>query len=1345
MSNRLRLLMQLLTRLLLHVSLMSVVALSISLPANAQVGELLWQENFDSLRDNTWTIDIGNGCDQGLCGWGNQELESYQADNVSIAPIVGEPGNNALVLEARRETVGAEQFTSGKILSEDKLTVHYGMIEVRIQVPNLEKGYWPAIWMLGAADLPWPRRGEIDIMEMGQSVAQRRDWLLFNENPNDNDDTPPAINYYTGSNLIFFADAACNEFNPTCAASVAYQNDNAYVSDRVLSERFVIYRTYWTPETIRFTVEDNGVEHDLYQQPFPISEESSEFREPFYLLMNMAVGGTFTDVSRPDQVTASDFGRMLVDYVRVYKFDGHGTVTGASVTEDAPVVPNNNPVVPNNNIVAAHKLVEAESYVRFSDFDSGNNGQQFRNDDVDIQATSDSGGGYNIGWTRVGEYLEYEVELGAGEYGLFSRVASAVDTGAYTVSIDGNEVGSDEVGSTGGWQQYETHALGNLFIEQSGVHTVRIDVTGPSVNLNWLSFDLIAAAPVDTIEARNVLIQAEDYTAFSDSDARNRGGKYREDSVDIQVTGDVGGGFNIGWTEVGEYLEYEVELGAGNYGLFTRVSSARNTGAYTISLDGIVIGSDAVANTGGWQDYETHGLGQFNIPRGGTYTIRLDVTGRYFNINWISLDLVSTVGLTPEQPAPEEPISTPVVPVNPSNPDPETPITAPEPTPEPIATPRPITPAPIIPTPTPNGENITPLFNASTVLQADSQEDRADALVTRFSDRPRTRHARENQFQSYDHYIPFYFENRSSNIEIIDRVAKGGDSITMNVRTIFPLNQIAAENRWWYTGVNTVAEYAGNGGMDFLGFDGTFYNYQKTDTLNRQFNREIRIGDRLEFEVSQFSRDDIPRGQVNYYGTTYLYIVGRGIVPWYTENAGEFVEGAELYQEDSRELPEEYWLGGKTTLPYQYSNEPDDHFMQMATNLGYDNGQNFLLGRRVHHSSFVDGMHDENSQNGVLESSVGLANSHYVNSRCSGCHERNGGAGVEEIGVLLDRWVFKVGDENGNPHSKIGRVLQPNNEQGTGEGKVSIESWTTLANGLRSPNYRFEGVEPETFSARISPRLVGLGLLEAIPEQTILALEDPEDSNNDGISGRANRISDPEDPSITRLGRFGWKAATVSIKHQTAAALNTDIGVRTQLLPDLDCGSEQDDCRNDGQILGAEQFDNLVTYLTGLGVRAQRGWETGDENQAVLRGKETFGEIGCNSCHVKTIQTSEYHPFAEVRNQTIHPYTDLLLHDMGEGLADNLGEGDATGREWRTTPLWGLGLSACVTGGVTNPTGNQGDEVCTPEHAYLHDGRAQTIEEAILWHGGEGQRSNDAFQNLNNAQKQDLLRFLESL
>jgi len=166
-----------------------------------------------------------------------------------------------------------------------------------------------------------------------------------------------------------------------------------------------------------------------------------------------------------------------------------------------------------------------------------------------------------------------------------------------------------------------------------------------------------------------------------------------------------------------------------------------------------------------------------------------------------------------------------------------------------------------------------------------------------------------------------------------------------------------------------------------------------------------------------------------------------------------------------------------------------------------------------------------------------------------------------------------------------------------------------------------------------------------------------------------------------------------------------------------------------------------VKYVSLLGVRPQRDIT----NPAVQRGEAQFSEIGCAGCHTPTLQTSKHHPLAELRDQTIHPYTDLLLHDMGPGLADNLGEGQASGSEWRTAPLWGLGLSACVTGGVVNPMGGQGNEVCSPVHSYLHDGRARTIEEAILWHGGEGQASKDRYQALGGSQKQDVLRFLESL
>lgn len=247
------------------------------------------------------------------------------------------------------------------------------------------------------------------------------------------------------------------------------------------------------------------------------------------------------------------------------------------------------------------------------------------------------------------------------------------------------------------------------------------------------------------------------------------------------------------------------------------------------------------------------------------------------------------------------------------------------------------------------------------------------------------------------------------------------------------------------------------------------------------------------------------------------------------------------------------------------------------------------------------------------------------------------------------------------------------------------------------------------------------------------------------MPANASRVVDPVNTELIRLGRFGWKAATHSVRHQAAAALNTDIGVRTSVLPLPDCGPKQNNCDNGSPLMPDEELDKLVLYLSTLGVRPQRVWQTGIEDQNVLRGQDLFASIGCENCHTATMQTSAFHPLAEVRDQTIHPYSDLLLHDMGDGLADNLGEGVASGREWRTTPLWGLGLAACVTGGVVNPTGAEGDEVCTPHHAYLHDGRARSIDEAIRWHGGESQASNDEYQALPDTQQQLLLEFLKSL
>jgi CxxC motif-containing protein (DUF1111 family) len=340
--------------------------------------------------------------------------------------------------------------------------------------------------------------------------------------------------------------------------------------------------------------------------------------------------------------------------------------------------------------------------------------------------------------------------------------------------------------------------------------------------------------------------------------------------------------------------------------------------------------------------------------------------------------------------------------------------------------------------------------------------------------------------------------------------------------------------------------------------------------------------------------------------------------------------------------------------------------------------------------------------------------------------------------------------------SSIGSVLQPAKVGNvTSEGSVTLGPWTNISQGefagLRSPNYQFTNVSPPQFSARIAPSLVGMGLLEAVDEASILSWVDEFDNitfptreeEGDGISGRASMVVDPENGE-TRLGRFGYKAATFSVKHQVASAFNTDMGVMTSMIPNPDCGSQQASCGNSGSEIADEHVNNLVKYVSLLGVGASR-----DFNDNFEEGETLFEDIGCAGCHRPSMVTSNSHPLAELRGQTIYPYTDLLLHDMGEGLADTLAEGDASGAEWRTAPLWGLGLTENVMLGDAkgNDLVSQARDYPADLNriGYLHDGRARTIDEAILWHGGEAQASKVAYEGLNDTQRNAVLDFLESL
>lgn len=634
------------------------------------------------------------------------------------------------------------------------------------------------------------------------------------------------------------------------------------------------------------------------------------------------------------------------------------------------------------------------------------------------------------------------------------------------------------------------------------------------------------------------------------------------------------------------------------------------------------------------------------------------------------------------------------------------------------------------------GIEVVPLFSASTELEPAVTIETPDALTTLLSDRARDRHAREAMFQAYDHYLSWYFEQRMMNVEIIDRVGRnGGTDITFNYTTQTALNP--AEFRTFFRGINTLAEYSNNQLATLVSTNPsdtpgeTDFNYSVSISQNTQLFRQLQVGDRVEIEISQFLLS--PRnGRSNYYGTTLLYVVGEGLVPWGQGSDLGFNEGLVgnvIQRLDSYPLPTNAWLGGKTTLHYQYSNEPQHAFKQTAANLSPTNGFDFMLGRRLHHTDFGDGSHSEPG-NPIFTEQVGKLGVNYIARSCVECHVNNGRALPPDLDELMAKSSVRVGiDSSGTPHPTLGRVLQPNSTDGQVINETAtISSYATVAGQysdgtpytLRKPIYSFGGTVPSHFSVRLAPPLIGAGLLEAISDSSIMALADPADADGDGISGRRQIVTDPE-TGEKRLGRFGYKASGARVAHQVANALSNDIGITTSVNPVLDDGTA-----TPTPGISDDELDLMTRYTSLLGVQARRGL---NDPQA-LRGEVLFAEAGCAKCHTPQFTTSPNHPMAEVRGQTIRPYSDLLLHDMGPGLADNMGEGVAGGSEWRTSALWNLGHTAGV---------NQKGE------AYLHDGRARTLEEAILWHGGEADASQGAFRNLSAEDRAALIAFLKSL
>lgn len=364
---------------------------------------------------------------------------------------------------------------------------------------------------------------------------------------------------------------------------------------------------------------------------------------------------------------------------------------------------------------------------------------------------------------------------------------------------------------------------------------------------------------------------------------------------------------------------------------------------------------------------------------------------------------------------------------------------------------------------------------------------------------------------------------------------------------------------------------------------------------------------------------------------------------------------------------------------------------------------------------------------------------------CSGCHVRDGrGAPPQNnnsgVGLLfrLDVPGLPSGDPN------LGKQLAINAAPGVEpEGKVHVKYEIikeTFSNGetvsLRKPQYNLVANpvygEPHPqimLSPRLAQPLVGLGLLESIDENTILNLADPDDKDKDGISGKVNYVLN-EESGKAELGRFGWKANQPSLRLQTAIAFLRDMGITSSIHPKEDFSGKQEkiikNSQNDeGPDIDDAKLKRVVTYLRTLAPPAQR--DTGAET--VRKGEELFIKIGCAKCHVQTLMTGSNAAINELKNQTIRPYTDLLLHDMGDALSDGNTKSKVSGSEWRTPPLWGIGLTETVNGNVF----------------FLHDGRARNLQEAIMWHGGEGLFSKEAFSKLSAQERSFVLNFLRSL
>jgi CxxC motif-containing protein (DUF1111 family) len=424
-------------------------------------------------------------------------------------------------------------------------------------------------------------------------------------------------------------------------------------------------------------------------------------------------------------------------------------------------------------------------------------------------------------------------------------------------------------------------------------------------------------------------------------------------------------------------------------------------------------------------------------------------------------------------------------------------------------------------------------------------------------------------------------------------------------------------------------------------------------------------------------------------------------------------------------------------------------FSEPAPVLTHKQRQTFMAGRSVFNRQWAS----VNSLNGDW----GLGPT-FIADRCSACHVNSGRGNPpkladEQLLSMIVRLSIPGTDEHGGPkpHTSYGDQFQNRSMDGRNvdlayagtpvpnEADLFLdweEQTVAFADGetvtLRKPKLRIENLKfgelggDTMLSLRIAQPLVGAGFLDAVAEETILSIAERQRAQN--FNGRTNRVWDAVNKRMA-LGRYGWKANVPSLKQQIAAAALGDMGVNSNLYPEQNCPPVQTICAkqlpgNFPEIIDHE-IDALELWLQGLAVPARRD----AADPGVRRGAELFAGAQCAVCHVPELKTGKFSNLPQLSDQVFHAYTDLLLHDMGEELADGRPDFAAGPRDWRTPALWGLGLSQTVSGST----------------AMLHDGRARNVSEAILWHGGEAENARKAFRNMTRQERADLVRFVEAI